>query len=145
MSRRKGMCRSARRLQVSPLDGRKVLLKLGHESDIGLPPLAMAQPQILCNLPFQNRIGPAALQLLHLMVMLEVEIGEGADCVPQKRVQIEAPVRADDQTVKRRHSMVLVRHVSTLLFVCLSFMLRQGGEMHVELRSSRKSTCNELV
>lgn len=67
----------AYRLKVVRRGRREVALEFGNQRHIGLTPLAVPPLQAVDDLPLQNRIGPAALHPLHLMLVLEVEIGQG--------------------------------------------------------------------
>jgi hypothetical protein len=54
-----------------------VALEFGNQGYVGLTPLAVPPLQIVDDLSLQRRVSPAALNPLHLMLVLKVEIGQG--------------------------------------------------------------------
>ncbi len=64
-------------LKITRQRGYKALLKFGNQRHVRLTPLAVPPPQVIYDLSLERRISPAALNPLHLMLMLEVKVGQG--------------------------------------------------------------------
>jgi hypothetical protein len=75
---------------------------------LGLTPLAAPPLKNVHHLPLQRRISSAALQPLHLVLMLKVHIGQGAWRTLPQTMEVEAVVRADDQVVQFKRLWLLV-------------------------------------